>query len=176
VIRKYSEYPDYEVCEDGIIFSYRRKNPTMLVGNTDKDGYRYYLFRDKDNKRSYFKAHRLVALLFCDPPENWRELVVNHIDGTKLNNHYTNLEWCTIGENNIHAIKTGLNKFTRTKRGKLTENDVLEIVDLINNTDMYIIDIARKYKISDRNIRSIRDGKNWKHLNYKITRRKNNDN
>ena len=34
--------------------------------------------------------------------------IVNHIDGNKMNNHYTNLEWCNISMNTQHAYDNGL--------------------------------------------------------------------
>jgi hypothetical protein len=52
-------------------------------------------------------VHRLVAAAFChrQRPE---QLVVNHKDGNKLNNHYSNLEWVTHSENMQHAHDAGL--------------------------------------------------------------------
>lgn len=48
------------------------------------------------------RVHRLVATAFIDAIEG--KIHVNHIDGDKLNNNATNLEWVTIYENNRHAI------------------------------------------------------------------------
>lgn len=52
--------------------------------------------------------HRLVALAFLEVPENYESMTVNHKDGIKTNNFYTNLEWCTYRENQEHAGKFGL--------------------------------------------------------------------
>lgn len=60
----------------------------------------------KDGKRTNYKIHRLVALAFIPNPEN--KPAINHIDGDKTNNHYTNLEWCTFKENTHHAMANGL--------------------------------------------------------------------
>lgn len=49
-------------------------------------------------------VHRLVLLAFVGPPENG-SYVVNHLDGNKLNNHVSNLEWCTQLHNVLHCIR-----------------------------------------------------------------------
>jgi hypothetical protein len=57
------------------------------------------------NKR--IAVHRLVCIAFHGlPPDNkpW----VNHKDGNKANNHYSNLEWTSISQNIQHAHDTGL--------------------------------------------------------------------
>lgn len=74
------------------------------------------------------RIHTLVAEHFCTGKTNeicW----VNHIDGNKLNNHHTNLEWVTPGDNVRHAVRTGLMdvKGVRHFNNKLTEQQVIEL-------------------------------------------------
>lgn len=59
-------------------------------------------------------VHRLMALTFL--PRIPGKEHVNHIDGNKLNNHITNLEWCTPQENAQHAFNTGLSTSTHCER------------------------------------------------------------
>ena len=53
------------------------------------------LWKNKQRKR--IGIHRLVAMCFCDNPDN--KPFVNHIDETKTNNCADNLEWVTHVEN-----------------------------------------------------------------------------
>ena len=65
----------------------------------------------RDNGKSYQRKlmiHRLVMLTFLGKSDDIAKTIVNHIDGNKLNNHITNLEWCTYSENLSHAFRTGL--------------------------------------------------------------------
>jgi hypothetical protein len=50
--------------------------------------------------------HRAVALTWVPNPNN--DTDVNHIDGNKLNNNSTNLEWCSRRSNIHHALRSGL--------------------------------------------------------------------
>lgn len=54
-------------------------------------------------KMQHIQAHRIVACLFIANPGNKK--YVNHIDGNKLNNDISNLEWVTCSENEAHSYK-----------------------------------------------------------------------
>jgi hypothetical protein len=62
----------------------------------------------KDGTKDRHIVHRIVAKHFVSNPHNKPQ--VNHIDGNKLNNNASNLEWCTPSENSQHAFDTGLRK------------------------------------------------------------------
>lgn len=65
-------------------------------------------------------VHRLVAEAFLDTEKNQ---CVNHIDGDKLNNHYSNLEWLTYKQNSEHASSTGLiNKHSEKRKKQASVN------------------------------------------------------
>lgn len=86
------------VSDTGLI---RNKNLSIKDLKTNNSG--YYIIRV--NSKVGRLVHRIVAYYFC---EGYKEgLDVNHIDGDKLNNHYTNLEWVTRKQNIHHNIKMG---------------------------------------------------------------------
>jgi len=71
-----------------------------------------------DGKIKTFKAHRVIALTWCDNPEN--KATVNHINGIKDDNRAVNLEWLTLSENHKHAWHTGLQskeKHSKARKG-----------------------------------------------------------
>ncbi len=101
--------PIYLISQYGDI---KNKNTGKLrKSHVDKDGYLNVVLYTNDNKKSNFKVHRLVAFTFklsilVGPMQ------VNHIDGNKLNNHISNLEWVTNRQNINHAKHNGLRNKT----------------------------------------------------------------
>ena len=121
----------------------------------------------KDNKVKTLKLHRLVAINFLPNPNDLP--VVNHKDGNKTNNHYSNLEWCTLSENSKHSFFNGLSKLPYTSGesngfSKLKNEDVLKMRELYKNGSS-IEDLNLKFNICKRHIRDIVSGKRWSHLN-----------
>lgn len=81
----------------------------LLCPTTNHYGYQQLSLKSKSIHKTVY-VHTLVAKAFIPNPLNKKE--VNHIDGNKLNNCVTNLEWVTPKENTQHAIKTGLRTLT----------------------------------------------------------------
>lgn len=82
--------------------------------NTTAEGYRFVSIDGYE-----ILTHRLIAAgfikipLMIDRSEWYNQLdgipyMVNHKDGQKFNNHYTNLEWVSSKMNNHHARENGL--------------------------------------------------------------------
>jgi len=67
--------------------------------------WRWYLIVDlrKNWKRKMKSIHRLVIETFKWPCPKWMEC--NHIDGNKLNNCVSNLEWITKSKNQEHKFR-----------------------------------------------------------------------
>ena len=88
----------------------RFKNSSGIISKNTKPCLSGYYVVAIDNIT--YRLHRIIALTFIDNPENKEQ--VNHIDGNKLNNSVSNLEWVTNKENQIHKFKIGLgNNYTR---------------------------------------------------------------
>jgi hypothetical protein len=94
-------------------------------------------------KNKSVRIHRLVAEHFVD---GFKEgLQVNHIDGNRLNNKATNLEWVTPRENIANAKSRGALNKTRLC-GKIDESKILAIATMIN-TGIKNKEIAKFFNI-----------------------------
>ena len=82
---------------------YSKHKEKILKGWVQNTGYLTVALKNKK-----YSVHRLIAQTFIDNPNKFP--VINHIDGNKLNNKVSNLEWCTYKHNNDEAIKMGLIK------------------------------------------------------------------
>lgn len=151
-------YPKYHVTESGDVLSLWFNKCKSLKQNKSHCG--YLLVCLNANKRQTLSVHRLVAKAYIPNPDNKPE--VNHIDGNKLNNHYTNLEWCTRKENVIHSFTNGLNsgkKGTDNPRNKLSINDIIKIKSLLGTIKQ--TDIANLFGVHQTLISAINTGKLW---------------
>lgn len=133
----------YKITYNGMVYSYI-KNRFLKPGLSGKNYFTVSLF----HKTKYPKPHRshtvhtLVANAFLPNPDNKR--TVNHKNGNKLFNHVTNLEHATNGENNQHAVNTGLRKI------KCTPDIISEILSIHIRADKNFgaKALAKKYGVN----------------------------
>lgn len=109
-------YPNLVVNPDGRIIDIRL-NLCLLSGYNGFWDYPTVNVRGVGTQQ----VHRIVAETFLYPPDDPQNLMVNHKDGHKENNHVENLEWCSFSENAYHAYQTGLRK----------DNRPIEVMDLL---------------------------------------------
>ena len=108
--REIDGYPYYYVSDHGRVYSSLSKG---FIGTLDSKGYpRVSLYNSDDGSKETITIHLLVAREFVDKPDSDIELEVNHIDGIKTNNHYTNLEWVTHQQNIQHSWDNNLQVVT----------------------------------------------------------------
>jgi len=109
--------PRYSIDRSGQLYAppSKRSKDGMLRGLVKKDGYKaYWIMNDSTyNGGRWYYAHRLVAMAYIPNPDGLTD--VNHIDGDKLNNCVSNLEWVTHSENVRKSYATGQRKAVRGK-------------------------------------------------------------
>ena len=133
---EYKKFYNYDVYENGDVFSHYRNK--FLTKSLVKGYIQYTLFINGKIER--YKAHRLVGMLFLPLPLNYKDLMINHKDGNKLNNHYTNLEWCDAYWNNLHARIFGLNNISKSNSDRWKDDEFRK------RTSKHISEGAIKYE------------------------------
>lgn len=164
--KEYLVYPDGRIWKpkttytrsDGVVRSFGAKWIQSRIRQTEKGkggGYSYVDLYFEGGKKEFWLVHRLVAKLFVQNPENLPQ--VNHKDGDRSNNHYSNLEWVSASENQKHAYKV----LQRTRRSKLTEEQQKEICQLRNVGKLPLDTIASIYGICFQTVSEIAKGKRF---------------
>jgi hypothetical protein len=81
----------------------------------------YLFYQLKGGK--HISIHRTLGIHFLDCPENYQNLMVDHIDMNKVNNSLTNLRWVSRSQNafntNLRKTNTSGYKRIRFRRGHI---------------------------------------------------------
>lgn len=151
----------YEASNTGRIK--RKKTGRILSQRLEPMGYLRVKMFNKNNVPSDYRVHRIIALTFIT--KNQKKNNVNHIDGNKINNNVSNLEWVTRSENTKHAYRTGL----ANKQGENHHNAILSEKDVLNIRRLYgngvsQADLHRKYSLNRTTISDIVRHLAWQHI------------
>jgi hypothetical protein len=156
------EFPKYSIEDSGVVWNNERQKP--LKAQLLNHGY----FAVRLAKTTDFAVtkliHHLVAEAFIGPRP--RGLQINHKDGIKTNNHFSNLEYVTRSENARHMYRLGLHEHMQGEKcgkAKLTTEDVLrirssEFAGLLHK------EIAEIFGVKKSIIGEIKNRKRWRHL------------
>jgi hypothetical protein len=102
IMQQHPNYKGYFATKDGQVYSeYSNK---FLKAHNQGSGYLSIMIKNNYGEFKRVLVHRFVAETFL----GLSELVVNHKDGNKLNNHLDNLEFCTQKDNVRHSWEMGL--------------------------------------------------------------------
>lgn len=161
--KQYRNTP-YEVSDQGEV----RRDGRVLACHVNQGGYRQ-LSLSVNTVRTTALVHRMVAETFIPNPAGKPQ--VNHIDGDKLNNDVSNLEWCTAGENIRHALETGLRVMPAgedASNARLTADQVLEIRRRYADGSTQS-DLSAEFGVGQPSIHRIVSGKEWMSVGGPIT-------
>jgi len=148
---------DYIVFEDGRVFFPKRECEFLRRGKLVKSvraprEAKYKIQANGYKKVGKWLQHRLVAKAFLPAPEN-PKMEINHKDGNKLNNHWTNLEWVTHKDNIMHWIDG---------HGVGSKTHPLEVFDLDGNALGVFpskVEVAREFGLHKATITDVVKGK-----------------
>ena len=116
-VKPYPYDAKYLVSECGKIYTLHYKK--WLNPHVTRYGYANCLILNPRTGKKNIAVHRVVAYTYLgEPPSDKHE--INHKDGIKLNNHVSNLEWCSRQENVKHGFDTNL---FDSKREAISENN-----------------------------------------------------
>lgn len=136
----------YLINEAGEIKNTNTKK--VLKGSITRSGYKYYRLSINGEKRRFYE-HILVAKHFLG--EISKNMIVNHIDGNKLNNHVTNLEIISQSENVKHAHENKLIIPNKQKKQEI-QNLPDEIWLPIKNYEEYYVSDKGRIKSCKRKV------------------------
>lgn len=116
---KAKNFSKYEISTCGEVRNLKGK---ILYTHIQNYGYEMLRVVNDEGIPKNMLVHRLVAMAFLT---NYEEFpTVNHIDGNKLNNTLSNLEWCSYSHNLLHARRLGLNPYNTPTLGLKHKSNV----------------------------------------------------
>jgi hypothetical protein len=158
--RTIPDFPSYEVSEFGEVrrATRARTSPAgkQLNPNLAKRGYLVVSLVGDQGPKSR-TIHRLVCEAFHGPCPPDKEQAA-HIDGDRLNNHFSNLRWATRSENERDKERHGTGKQgERHHAAKLNWEDVRAI----RESTASIGELAALYGVTKSRISSLRRNEGW---------------
>ena len=160
-------FPAFEVSDRGDLRFAEGKR--RLKGYITADGYVAYRLRDQSGLRHEISAHALVLEAFIGPrPSPLHQGA--HCDGSRLNNHPSNLRWAVPASNQRDRKMHGTDPAgMRNGRAKITDDDVIFIREEYRRIKAERgkrspAELEARFGLHRATIIDIALGRSWKHL------------
>jgi hypothetical protein len=142
------DYPNYEIDIDGNVRNSKTQRvlkpwlvgPYMCIRVINENGH----------KKEY--VHRLMGFTWLPQPTE-PELVIDHIDRNKLNNHASNLRWVTHSENAINKeYKPRDSNMHHITKGHKGCGFIVQIQHNMNREQTYFPTLEQAVEFRDANL------------------------
>lgn len=133
--KKYQFNGTVSIGDYGTVFCHEAMRGKKLItggfkfGRKTEYNYLQVNLTDMHGKKALFYIHRLVASAWLDKKPH--QIDVMHLDDNPLNNHKSNLRWCTTKENMEDKANKG-----RAKVHRNTKYDISVLIDIYNRRQM----------------------------------------
>ncbi len=128
--KKIVGWEDYSISADGRVYSKKRGGTQVELTQTKGTSGYYNVGFSNGKEKKTFQVHRLVASTFLSNRKKFE--IVNHLDGNKLNNDVSNLEWTTRVGNAKHAVEKLRGGQVAERKAK-KESDIKARISIINH-------------------------------------------
>lgn len=159
------DFPNYMISTESRIMN---KTTLKMVSISINKRHKHRAVRLwNKGKTRLLKVYRLKAIAFIPNPLNKPQ--VNHIDGDRMNEDLSNMEWSTASENMKHSYSTGLCK-GHFKKGfahqfcKIKPDDVEMIKRFRKDKLLSIYKLAKVFNVNHVTISKIAVGRMGNHV------------
>lgn len=122
-------FPDHYISNFGNV----KRGNDMLIKECIRNGYKSVQLEFNKTRQKYV-VHRLVAIFFV-PGQSTEHNVVNHLDENRLNNHVSNLAWCTPLENVRHSLH---HRYKKVNQIDIETNEIIGTFNSINDASFHL--------------------------------------
>lgn len=156
-------HKSYFANDRGEIISFRRKEPRILKGYVNQDGYLTVTVTADDGIKRKTLVHRLVISAYkgSSPSENG---VVRHLNGNQLDNAPKNLEWGTAFDNYMDAVHHGTRANGSGIGGHITPPDTVRAIREDKAEGVSYKELGRRHGVSATQAYRVRNYKRWNNI------------
>lgn len=133
------------------------------VNKYGRENFTRYIVDEAYSKEELNEKEKLWIKSYEATDDDMSYNIASGGDGGDTKAGYSEEDYIASEEKRIAAVRKGIKRGQESGTAKLTEHDVIEIIDMLKE-NCYFSDIAEKYGVAIETIRDIRSHTSWKHL------------